>query len=348
MAVSPTLLRQRFLTWRVVFTVGVTLVVLFTAGWLVSDGWRNAKAAGFDEKSRAALERNDLGLAYRNAQFAVAVKPTDARRLSAGAIAYLRKDYAAAVDYFDSLARGSAERARGQVGKAAAAGRQGDSPEYERARAELGTPRDSLLRVTLANAAIDAGDLETPRRILSDASPDTRNQAYPKVIGQAAENPADALLTLANLPGNFLKIESAPPAYQRFLREVNFISDDGLDKIRETVTAQSQTGSAPTRQLLLAQRLYFLEEYRAAHTLADRTARAEPTYRDAWNTLAATQIALGNLKGAEQSLKTSLDLDQGNGYAWYLRSELARLQDDPEKSREYREQAETLGYEKPL
>jgi predicted Zn-dependent protease len=102
--------------------------------------------------------------------------------------------------------------------------------------------------------------------------------------------------------------------------------------------------SSATRQLLLAQRLLEFGRVYPAHALADQAVRDEPGYRDAWNTLAATQLALRDAHGAGQSLKISEELDGAFGYTWYLKAQLAEQAGKPDDAKRFREHASALGY----
>lgn len=276
---------------------------------------------------------------------ATALKPTPVRHLALGSLAYLRQDYSQALSHFRDVgeAVASPSREQGLLGVAAAAGRRGDTKAYREARDLLGRPADDDIRLGLAFAAIDAGDLPTTSQLTGTGAPQSEVDAYARLIGALAFDPSSV--------SNEQTIFQASPqligqlgSYQRFLRELMSVPDDAFPKLDETRQRMLAVVSPATRQLLLAQTLLDLGEARAAEEQALTAVRAESKYRDGYNTLAASQMKLGQFKDAGRSLKTSIDLDRAFGYTWYLRAELAAADGDSAKADEYRAKARSLGF----
>lgn len=326
---------------------GLTLLVIVAVGaiaWFLTGGLRADRAKQYDDEVAAALARDDAATAYRRAQFAAALSKSDERLLTLGSTAFLRRDFAEAADAFAAVDEGSPHYERARVGVAASAANEGDIETYEEALSEARRPADGTLRLALAHAAIDAGRIETVAEILGRDSATNQNEAYARAIAEVTDAPLLASATLMPNDLPFSRAASGSDAYDRFVRQLTFIPEDAPATLRAAATDAGRTEIGTTRKLRLAQALYELKEFRASHALADAAVREQPGYRDAWNALAAAQLALDNLKGAERSLKTSLDIDRADGYTWFLRAELAKRRGDDTASAEYRDKAKLLGY----
>jgi len=327
-----------------------SLAVLAVVAWFATGGLRADKAASLDRESAAALERNDLPAAHQKAERASALEPNDRRKLRLASLLYLQKQYEEAASAFTSLAetKDSPMRQGALLGQAAAAGRAGNLKLYDQARDALGAPdgtgSDRATRIGLAHAAVDAADLDTAKRLFKDEPAATKTAAYAKAAGLLLDSPDQAREALEAAGSGFSKPEHAEPAYQRVLRELVFIEPEAGTKLAEAAPKIAATSGLPSQRVLLAQALYEIKEYRAAERQAREAVAAAPEYRDGWNTLATTQLALGSTKDAARSLDIALEFDKSFAYTWYLKSQLAKAEDDPGKAKEFQERAEELGY----
>lgn len=292
---------------------------------------------------------DDLGAAYQKERFAYALSPRRERALTLGALAYLRRDYDAAARHFRAADGGGDDgaRTRARLGLAAAAARAGDDRSFDQAMERIGRPSNEGLRLAVAGAAIDDGDLGRAAALLERDRPNNRNLAFAKALGQADQDVGAAQLTLAQSGSGLAKPSFADPAYQRFIENLIAVPEDGSRELAAALERMSGTAADVSRTVMLAETLYGFEDYAAAERLARNAVQSEPDYRDGWNVLAAAQLSQRDFGDAERSLKISTDLDAGYGYTWYLRSQLAEATGKPKQAEEYRKRAELLGYEKP-
>lgn len=325
--------------------------MLLGAIWFGTTNLRTQRAIEFDQQSRTALAAGDLATAYQRERFAYALAPRDERALTLGSLAYLRGNYAAAADHFrfaGSADDGSADGAqtRALVGVAAAAAQTGDQSTFERALKRLGRPGNAGLRLAVADAAIDSGDLERAAELLKNDRPDTAELTFAKALGQAAGDPAAAQVTLAAAKSTAAKPTFEDPAYQRFITQLIAVPRNGGRDLAILLDRTTQESAGVSRTVTLAETLYGFGDYRAAERLARSAVQTAPDYRDGWNALAAAQISLREHRDAERSLKISTDLDSGYGYTWYLRGQLAEASGQKNQAKEYTRRAKLLGYEK--
>lgn len=322
----------------------VGVIALTTLVWLATSDVRTSRAISFDASSREALAGNDLGRAYQQAEFAYALSPSDERALTLGSLAYLRRAYEAAERYFHA-AGNSSEAIGGQakIGEVAAAAAAGDEADFRRALDQVGEPAKEL-RVALAAATLDGGDISRTGETLAGERPVDQNITYLKSIGQSIEDIRDAQETQAAGRPGFERPSFNNPAYERFIRQLIAVPRNGNQQLTETFTRMAVATGGTSRQTFLGATLYQLDERRAALELAEQAVRDQPAYRDAWNVLAAAQISAGQLREAEQSLKVSVELDRSDGYTWYLRSKLAEAQNRGKQAEQYRARAQQLGY----
>lgn len=323
-------------------------MLLLIGAWFGTANLRTKQAITFDQRSRSALASNDLAAAFQKEQFAYALAPRAERALTLGSLAYLRADYPAAVRYFRSAAEDNegGSRNRALVGLAASAAQAGDQATFERAFTQVGRPGSEGLRLALANAAVDAGDLQRAAGLLASDQPNTEELGLAKATSQAIKDPSGALKVLSETSRRQAQSTFDDLAYQRFIEQLIETPEDGRRELIEALTQISQTSAEVSRTVVLAELLYRLGDYRAAEHLAQAAVHTEPDYRDGWNALASAQISLRDYRDAERSLNISTDLDAGYGYTWYLRSKLADSTGKRGQAREYAQRAELLGYEK--
>lgn len=322
------------------------VVALATITWLATADIRTSRAISFDQDSRSALNDNDLGRAYQKAEFAYALSPSDDRAITLGSLAYLRRQYQAAERYFHTANDGEgglAEQAK--VGEVAAAAQNGDESDFRRAIDEAGSPGKDL-KLPMANALINGGDLDQAADLLAKERVDSQNISYAKSIGLAEDDVAAAQAAQVEARSGFSRLSFANPAFERFVRQLIAVPRNGNRTLSDTFVRMSAAANEASQKVILAETLYEFGEYHAAKSLADTAVREEPAYRDAWNVLAATQISERDYHAADRSLKVSLELDRGYGYTWYLRSQLAERQNQDKKADEYRTRADELGYQK--
>lgn len=317
--------------------------------WFATVGPRTDRAIRFDADVKNALAIKDYRIAYRQAQFAYALVPSTERALTLGSLAYLKQDYGSATRHFRYAEKSSAsqEREQAELGEAASAAKAGNDKAYRQSRDKLGRPADRTIRISSARAAIDAGDTDTAVRLLGSDRVASGTEAYAKVIGlvgQSQDDLGSARQVLTDAPQAPSTITAGNPSYEAFLRQLNAVPPKSRQILTDTLAAMSQMTSPAAKRVRFSEAVYSLGEFRLAENLALAGVKEEPAYRDGWDALAASQISLADYKAATRSLKTATDLDRGFGYTWYLKSELARLQNDDKKAEDYRNRAKALGY----
>lgn len=314
--------------------------------WFATADIRTSKAISFDEETRSALNGNDINNAYQKAEFAYALSPSDDRAITLGSLAYVRRQYQASKKYFHTTATsGSSLAEQAKVGELAAAAEIENESDFNQTIKQAGSPANNL-KLAFANALINGGGLDTAGSVLAKDKVSNQNIAYAKSIGQAPNNLAGAQTTQEEAGSGFDKPAFTNPAYERFIRELITVPKNGNRDLSTAFSQMAIVTDSASRNVILASTLYRLNEYRAAESLAETAVHQQPAYRDGWSVLAAAQISLKNYSKAEQSLKVSTDLDKGYGYTWYLKSQLAKQQNQTKKADEYAEQAKQLGYKK--
>lgn len=86
---------------------------------------------------------------------------------------------------------------------------------------------------------------------------------------------------------------------------------------------------------LFAQKLGELGEWEISHYLSEKATEARPEYRDAWIIKGYTELKLGKLPQAEQSLLSAYALDPGNTNVQYLLGSTYFQLEKPELSTQY-------------
>lgn len=329
----------------------VGVILLAVGVWFGTANLRTDRAIEFDTQSRAALNGNDLGAAYQKERFAYALAPRRERALTLGSLAYLHRDYPAAQQHFRAAAGGDDDstggaQTRALVGLAAAAAQAGDDSAFDRAVKRIGRPSSEGLRLAVANAALDDGDLDRAAALLERDRPNNQTVGFAKALGQAGHDVATAQATLAAAGPGSAKPSFTDPAYQRFVEALIAVPKDGSRKLDAAVAPLSPASADVSRKVRLAELLYGFGDYHAAERLARGAVQSKPDYRDGWNVLAAAQLSQRDFGDAERSLKISTDLDASYGYTWYLRAQLADLTGKASQATQYRQRAALLGYEK--
>ncbi len=321
-----------------IFTLVAVLI-----GWFATSGLRADRAEQFSNEAVASLQAGNLEAAYRQAEFAYALKTNDQRATTLGAIAYLRGDYRNALRYFRR-----SQTPEGAVGQAAAAGQLGDMSAYRAARDRAGQ-LNRPLSVGLASAAILAGNGDAAAALDKPISNEAR---FAKAIGVLATDRPLAANILAqpacDCAGPAEDLAAAgQDAYRKFLETLTAIPPNGEVVISQAIIAAGGPASSASQLTILAQGLYQIGYFRQSAALAEQAVRQAPRYRDGWQQLAAAQIMAGDYVAANRSVKTALDLDPASGYTWFLKAELATRQNKPDDAAASRKQATELGYQAP-
>lgn len=323
-------------------TIAATAVILLVAiggiAWFASAGWRTDKAQSYDAESRTLLEDDDVAGSYQQARLAYAISPDSDRALSLGSLAYVRGDYRQALDHFSATGGPFGELGR------AAAGAQVDREAYESARDELGEPDDTVVRLGLAHAAVDAADFDTAERLSEGAR--TLVGAYPLIIAESVDDPDRTAQTLRSLGGESPRVIHPDPAVAAFLNELTAVPDDARDEIAASLRNMAVTKNAFSRRVMRGSLLFGLDELAPARRIGLVAAEQQPDYRDAWNLRAAADLAYGDYDDARRAIDISTDLDPGFGYSWYLKSELEQAEGNEGRAAEYLRRAELLGFTK--
>lgn len=316
------------------------LPVLLILVWFATTGMRDSKATDYDKRAGSALDAGDYRTAFRNAQLALALKPTNDRRLTAAAAAYRSGDNRQVIHDFETDDPEYNQQAL--LVDMAAAARQGDENRYRKRRDQLKVPSDELMRAGVARAALDAGDLTTARSASAEAV--VLYEVYPYAVSYAVDNPAAAQAVLKLADEKEPARVSKHRAFNDFYKDLVSIPKETKQTLETMATGAEKTTAKASRYALVSQGLYKLGDYRAAVSAGLAAVHENNQYRDGWNTLAIAQMALDETRDAERSLKSSLDSDQAFGYTWYLKSELAKQQGDEDEEKEYRRKAEGLGF----
>lgn len=321
----------------IVLTTALLLAGLWTAG----SGWRESRAAGYDTKMEQALQANNLSEAYRHARYANAFSDSGQRLLTLGSLAYLRRDFDAALHSFQRIDAASSLAAEARNGSLLAAAAAGNRKKYGKYKTAAGSSEKE--KVILAQAALDIGDMEGLSKACACTSR-TRTMAYLAAAGNSVEDPASSRNALVAAT-TFESVQaSAGRPYDLMIKTATDVSSSGYQRLQQALTKIAAVASPGSRRTLLANALYEEGGYRAVKTLAQDALAIDPKYRDAWNLLAAAQISQKEFKDAERSLRTSLDLDTAFAETWHLKAELEAAREKPDEAEEYKKKAAALGY----
>ncbi len=307
--------------------------------WFASADWRADKAQAYDVESRELLKRRDVDGGYQQARLAYAISPEPDRALSLGSLAYLRGDYQGALDAF-----GRADGNYAALGRAAA-GAQADEAAYETARDELGEPEDTVVRLGLSHAAVDAADFPTAKRLSEGAR--TIVGAYPFVLAESIENPDRTARDLRAVGRTVPQVIHPDPTVAAFLNELTAVPADARTEIGAALRNMAAADETFSRRVMRGSLLLGLDEFAAARRIGVTAAGRRPDYRDAWNLRAASDLALREYDDARRAVDISIELDPGFGYSWYLKSRLEEAGGDRKKADEYRLRAKLLGFVPP-
>lgn len=317
----------------------LAMTVLAVTIWFASAGWRTEQAQSFDTEARAAFDHGDLDTAYQQARFAHAIAPASDRALSLGVLAYLRGEFDQATGHF---ARADGELAR--LGEAAST----TGEEYEDARDRIGVPSDQTIRIGLAYAALQAADPGTVIRLLADEPAGNVIAAYPLAVAYSVEDPKRSVRILRDVADTPAAASHPDPVVAAFLDRLTEVPDGAVRESLAAFDRMAGMSGETSRRVARGVLLYEFDKHRAAWIIGQRTSETEPEYRDAWNLWAAAALALGERDEAARAIDISTELDPGWGYSWYLKSELARLDGDADKTAEYLKRSELLGYRPSL
>jgi tetratricopeptide (TPR) repeat protein len=314
------------------------LVAIGAVVWFTTASWRADKAQQYDARSRNLLGQHDIGGSYQQARLAYAISSEPDRALSLGALAYLRGDFQRSLDFF-SKAQGSF----GALGRAAA-GAHVDPEAYRTARGELGNPNDTVIRLGLSHAAIDAADFPTAARLSRGAR--TIVGAYPLILAESIDDPDQAARTMDSLQTGTPEVIHPDRTVAAFLNKLVEVSPDARENIAGSLRNMALSKGTLSRRVMRGSLLLDLGERSAAAKIGRNASEQQPDYRDAWNLRAAADLSLGNYDDADRAIGVSVDLDPGFGYSWYLKSELEKARDNQRKSDEYLRRAKLLGFGK--
>lgn len=305
--------------------------------WFTTAGWRADKAQAYDTESRELFKRQDVDGSYQQARLAYAISPEPDRALSLGSLAYVRGDYGRALDHFSAT-----DGPFGALGRAAAGARV-DRDAYESARDELGEPGDTVIRLGLSHAAVDAADFDTAKRLSEGAR--TIVGAYPFILAESVENPDRTAQELRALRTDVPRVIHPDPAVAAFLNELTAVPQDARGEIARGLRNMALTKRDLGRRVMRGSLLFELGERAAALRIGTAASERQPDYRDAWNLRAAAELYYGNYDDARRAVDISLDLDPSFGYSWYLKSELEKAGGNDKEAAEYLRRAKLLGFQ---
>ncbi|MEX2043274.1 MAG: hypothetical protein WD926_00075 [Patescibacteria group bacterium] len=320
----------------VLAAVAGLLATIGVVTWFATAGWRADKAQAYDAESRALLARQDVDGSYQQARLAYAISPEPDRALSLGSLAYVRGDYRRALGHF-----AAAEGPFGALG-GAAAGAQVDVKAYESARDELGEPDDTVVRLGLSHAAIDAADFGTAKRLSEGAR--TIVGAYPFILAESVGDPDRTAQELRALRTDVPRVIHPDPAVAAFLNKLTAVPGTAREKIAGSLRNMALAERGFSRRVMRGSLLFELDERAAALRIGTTASEQQPDYRDAWNLRGAADLYYGNYDGARRAFDISLDLDSSFGYSWYLKSKLEKAEGNDSRAAEYLRRAELLGF----
>ena len=320
-------------------TAAILLVAAGGIVWFATASWRADQAQRYDTESRSLLARHDVDASYQQARLAYAISPAPDRALSLGSLAYLRGDYRRALDHF-----ADADGKFAALGRAAA-GAQDDTEAYESARDELGAPADTVVRLGLSHAAVDATDFDTAARLSTGAQ--SIVGAYPAILAGSVDDPDRVAVTLRSLRPTVPRVIHPDPAVAAFLNRLVTVPDDAVREIAPVLRNMAQTKEAFSRRVMRGSLLLGLDEGAAARRIGRTASERQPEYRDGWNLRAAADLANSDYEDARRAIGISIDLDPGFGYSWYLKSELEKAEGNQKEAAEHRRRAELLGFRIP-
>jgi tetratricopeptide (TPR) repeat protein len=318
-------------------------LVVVVGAWFVSVGMRADAATDRHQTAETAIQSGDYRTAYRQARIAAALDRSPDNLMSWGTAAYFLGRYETATEQFKAASQAGSREAT--LGWLASASQADDGTEIDAALAALGSTRDKFERAFVAQSLVRSGRLDMLDEQFAKTAPESGPETAARVVALAPTDQAGALLLLEKSPPGGVDVTASDPGVKKLATELMSLPEGARTKLATTVTAMQRPASEATRRLLLADRLLEFKRYRAAAALADTAVRSEPEYRDAWNTLAAAQLNLGNTDGAERSLDISIKLDRAFGYTWYLKSQLAEQADHPQDAKKFADQAALLGYQ---
>lgn len=320
-------------------TAAILLVAAGGIVWFATASWRADQAQRYDTESRSLLARHDVAASYQQARLAYAISPEPDRALSLGSLAYLRGDYRRALEHFAAADGKFAALGRAAAG---AAGAQDNLGAYESARDQLGDPADTVVRLGLSHAAVDATDFATAARLSTGAQ--SIVGAYPAILAESVDDPDRTAVILRSLSPTVPQVIHPDPAVAAFLNRLVAVPDDAVLEIAPVLRNMARTKEAFSRRVMRGSLLLELDERSAAGRIGRTASERQPEYRDGWNLRAASDLASGDYDDARRAIGISIDLDPGFGYSWYLKSELEKAEGNAKEAAEHRRRAELLGF----
>jgi tetratricopeptide (TPR) repeat protein len=132
-------------------------------------------------------------------------------------------------------------------------------------------------------------------------------------------------------------LETDPDQAKELLQE-NELGSTTLEQIQD-LTANS---SDLFKSVILAQAFNRINEPETALHFAEAALDIDNKYRDAWLSLAESQLLLKNYSQAKQSARKAIDLDPTLKYAFQLLAKIEAAQGDSIEAQDYSDQAEKL------
>lgn len=288
------------------------MLILCVGGWLAAEPLRENRAAAFDREVSAALKQEKYSLAASRAHYASTLRATPERRLTEASTAFLNGDFQAAAERFANI-----PGVPGAIGRSAAQTRRG-----KEVAAATNVPLSTQERVVLAALALDRGDQQQLRTLLTGTAIENDTIALIGAAAALVDDPARAAAVISASPGGTMNVGATSPAYGAMLQSILRQSDQSMQAFSTATQETLRSNSEPSRLVFLATALYQSEKYYAAAAAAGQAITAAPNYRDAYVVKALSMLAQGRLKDAKRSIDTALELDPTYGYAWFIKSRI--------------------------